>query len=552
MGRQQMDFDAVLEKCGNFGRFQFLVMLCFAGINLLSSMHYFVQTIISFTPDHWCYHEKLANATFDEIRAIYAQTDNPQCTLLDDIVEGKPIVAEVGQCRQWIYEYESGYKSVTSDFNWVCENALQSAIGQSLFFVGSMSGTVFFGYLADKLGRLPALLCTTLTGALGDFLTSFATNLPLYALFRFMSGLSTDTLYYLMYIMVFEYLSPEKRTLGLNLVTGIFYTTGLAVSPWLALWSNTWRNYLYIASIPALIVLVYPLIICESAQFLIATQSYDRAIKCLKHVAKVNKRVVEEEVFEEFKEYYESKAIEEHKLKTSKDTFWGMFSTPRLRKFTIIILIKAMFLALAVDVVSKNMEGMGNSPFLLFSATSVAYIFGAITIIGLQNYIGRKGMTFSALAFSAIIIASTGILIANIDTEQNALLFAIMVGLARFAVVVSYEAETQYCSEFLPTTVRGRGIANIHVAGFGFTSLSSYVIYLGTLYKPLPWIIMTGVVFMCALLCLSLPETMNQKLPHTLKDGEEFARHQRWYHFPCFDKKTEEETKDAESQNNKF
>ncbi|XP_053969883.1 organic cation transporter-like protein [Anastrepha ludens] len=543
MGLPPMDFDAVLEKCGNFGRFQYILLLLFGFTNILSSLHYFAQTIISFTPEHWCYHEKLANASFAEIRAVYAQTDNPKCTLLDDIIDGRPIVAEVGQCRKWIYEYEMGYESVTSELNWVCEDTLQSAVGQSLWFVGSVMGTVFFGFLADKIGRLPALILTTLTGATGDFLTSFVNSLPLFAIFRFISGLSTDTFFYLMYIMVFEYLSPQKRTLGLNLITGLFYCIGLAISPWLAIWSGSWRTYLYIASVPALIVLAYPIFICESAQWLIATKRYARAIKCLKYVAKLNKREVSDEVFDEFKAYYQNKQNEERKLKTNKDTFWGMFRTPRLRKFTIIMVLKSMFISLTFDVVSKNMEGMGTSPFILFSATSISYILGGMTIILLQNRIGRKGMAFSTLFMSAIIISTTGFMVALLDTEKHSTLLAIMVGLGRYGVVVSYEAEAQYASEFIPTTVRGRGIANIHVAGFAFASLSSYVIYLGYYYKPLPSVLMSIIALMGALLCLALPETMNQKLPQTLKDGEEFARHQRWYYFLCFDRK--KNTKEA-------
>ncbi|XP_050316696.1 organic cation transporter-like protein [Bactrocera neohumeralis] len=544
----QMDFDAVLEKCGSFGRFQYIVLLCFGIVNILSSMHYYSQILITFTPEHWCYHEKLANASFDEIRAIYSQTQSPHCTLLDDIVDGKPVVAEVGQCQQWIYEYERGYRTITTELNWVCDDAFQSAVGQSLYFVGSVTGTMFFGFLADKVGRLPAMLCSTLSGALGDFLTSFANNLPTFALFRFVSGLSTDTLFYLMYIMVFEYLSPQKRTLGLNLITGVFYFTGLVFTPWFALWSGSWRLYLYIASVPALIVLVFPFLICESAQWLITTQRYERAVKCLKRVAKINKREVKDEVFEEFVAYYQKKAGDERKLVATKDTFWGMFRTPRLRKFTIIMVLKDMIISLALDVISRNMEGMGISPFVLFSATSVVYIFSGCSLILLQNRIGRKGMAFSTLLLSAVIVATTGFLIIALDTEQHAITLAIMVGLGRYGVVVSYEAEAQYASEFIPTSVRGRAMANIHVAGFGFTSLSSYVIYLGHFFKPLPSICISILLLLGAILCLALPETLNQKLPQTLKDGEEFARHQRWYYFPCFDRKQQQQ-KEAEISN---
>ncbi|XP_018797606.1 PREDICTED: organic cation transporter-like protein [Bactrocera latifrons] len=531
-----MDFDAVLVKCGNFGRYQLVLLLFYGCTNILSSLHYFAQTIISFTPEHWCYHEKLANASISYVRSIYAQTADPQCTLLEDIVDDRPIVAAVGKCTEWIYAYDRGYHSITTDLKWICNDAYQAATGQSFFFLGSIIGTIFFGILADKIGRLPALICTTLTGAFGDFLTSFVTSLPAFAMFRFVSGLSNDTIFYLMYIMVFEYLSPEKRTFGLNVITAIFYCFGLVLSPWYAIWVGSWRYYLYIASLPALIVLLYPLFICESAQWLIATERYDRAVNCLRRVAKFNKRRVEEDVFTQFRVYYEEKMALDKKFNRNEDTFWGMFRTPRLRKFTIILLLKSMIITISFDVISRNMEGLGSSPFTLFSVSSLAYIPGGLTIIFLQNRIGRKGMAFGSLFVSAIIVTVTGFMIAFLDPEKNTVLLAIMVALGRYGVIVSYDAEAQYAAEFIPTTVRGRGLANIHVIGYGFAMLSSYVIYLGLYFKPLPSVVISAVMLCGALLCLALPETLNQKLPETLKDGEDFARHQRWYYFPCFNR----------------
>ncbi|XP_054744771.1 organic cation transporter protein-like [Anastrepha obliqua] len=545
-----MDFSAVLEKCGSYGRYQFMLLLLFGCTNILSSMHYFAQTIISFTPEHWCYHEKLGNASISYIRSIYEQTANPHCTLLDDIIDDRPVVAGVGKCREWINAFDRDYRSITTDLKWVCDDAYKVAVGQSFFFVGSIVGTIFFGFLADKIGRLPALICTTLAGASGDFLTSFVSSLPTFALYRFVSGLSNDTIFYLMYIMVFEYLSPKKRTFGLNIITAIFYCFGLFMSPWYAIWVGTWRYYLYVASLPALVVLVYPIFICESAQWLIATERYDRAINCLKRVAKYNGRVVEEEIFVQFRRYYETKMAEEIKMNTNKDTFWGMFRTPRLRKFTTILLIKSVIITMAFDVLSRNMEGLGSSPFMLFSFTSITYIPGGLTIILLQNRIGRKGMAFGSLFVGAIVVTITGFLIAFLDPEQNAVLLAVMVALGRYGAIVSYDAEAQYAAEFIPTTVRGRGMANIHVIGYGFASLSSYVIFLGHYFKPLPSIVIAVAMMFGALLCLALPETLNLKLPETLKDGEKFARHQRWYYFPCLSHERKGETKQKQKNEN--
>lgn len=48
-----MDIDLMLERCGDFNSYQFMLMGLFAIVNVLSSMHYYSQTIISFVPDHW-------------------------------------------------------------------------------------------------------------------------------------------------------------------------------------------------------------------------------------------------------------------------------------------------------------------------------------------------------------------------------------------------------------------------------------------------------------------------------------------------------------------
>ena len=230
-------------------------------------------------------------------------------------------------------------------------------MGQSFFFVGSVLGTLFFGYLADRIGRLPACMLTTLTGALGDFITSFVNSLPFFSMGRFISGLSTDTQYILMYILgklrilclgwlsftyvlaVFEYLSPKRRTLGLNMVLAVFYCIGLMVSPWLAFWVGTWRRYLWLASLPALGVLCYPCVLFESAEWLLTKHQFEKAASCLRKIAKFNGRQVEESVFDQFIKYYHEKLNEVQK--PSYDTFMGMLRTPRLRKFTIILFIKS-------------------------------------------------------------------------------------------------------------------------------------------------------------------------------------------------------------------
>lgn len=45
--------DEMLRECGDFGPYQYVMLVIFCIINVLSSIHYFSQTIILFVPEHW-------------------------------------------------------------------------------------------------------------------------------------------------------------------------------------------------------------------------------------------------------------------------------------------------------------------------------------------------------------------------------------------------------------------------------------------------------------------------------------------------------------------
>lgn len=134
-----------------------------------------------------------------------------------------------------------------------------------------------------------------------------------------------------------EYLHPSMRTFGLNLCAGIFYSAGLVVAPWLAVWVGDWQSYLALASLPLLAIVTIYFILPESAQWLVTRNRFEDAVKSLKKVARINGRKVEDEVFKEFQDFYR-KDID---AKEKKDNFIGMFKTPRLRKLTFILFFKS-------------------------------------------------------------------------------------------------------------------------------------------------------------------------------------------------------------------
>lgn len=54
--------------------------------------------------------------------------------------------------------------------------------------------------------------------------------------------------------------------------------------------------------------------------------------------------------------------------------------------------------------------------------------------------------------------------------------------------------------------------------------LAPYVNVLADIWPPLPLVVFGALSFICGLLSLLLPETLNKKLPETIEEGERFGK----------------------------
>ncbi|XP_016959823.1 organic cation transporter 1 [Drosophila biarmipes] len=519
-----MDFEEILAKCGNSSRYQFVLLALYGYLMFVVSMHYFSQNVISFVPDHWCYHEQLANRSFAEIEAIYSQVERPSCTRLEKIDEdGLNHTLSTERCNRWIYKYDFGYESMNTELNWVCDEAYKPRVGQSLFFVGSVCGTLVFGLLGDRIGRIKALILANWCGFVGDFSTIFANSLVSFSISRFVSGLAADANAYLMYILIIEYVSPSLRNVGLNTVLGSFYCLGLIGASWMAVWVGHWRIFLACSSVPLLLVTLFYFLVQESAQWLVTRNDIDGAIRRLQRVAKINRRQVADDDFRTFRSYCEQHYHKDVREEKSEDKLLDMLNTPRMRITGFKLLLIFIIITPCYNTIARNVEGLGISPFIMFSLNALTlppsgYLQGL-----LQDRIGRKATAVSWMTITGLFAAAAGLVISQ-GSKRNILLLVGLTLAARFGVSIADGASSQFSAELIPTSVRGRGVAVVHVAGFAASFLSPYILHLGTYFKPAPSIIL-GLLFLSgAYVCLLLPETRNKKLPMSLAEGEEFGR----------------------------
>lgn len=183
-----------------------------------------------------------------------------------------------------------------------------------------------------------------------------------------------------------------------------------------------------------------------------------------------------------------------------------------------------MVITLCYDAISRNVEGFGVSPFLMFSISGTSILPACIVILLLQDRIGRKAMASSSLVLSGLITVATGILLKILDKTLDSCVAIALIMIARFGIVIAYNSSAQYATEIIPTSVRGQGVVLVHIAGYALTFLSSYILYLSHYLNYLPSMVLGALSVTGAALCLLLPETRDRKIPSTLAEAEEFGR----------------------------
>lgn len=110
--RSTMEFDQILAKCGNNGRYQYMLLGFFGYIGFISTLQFFAQNVISSVPEHWCYHEKLENKTYAEIAEVYKNFERPSCTRLETIDDNGNVTISSKPCDRWIYKYDFGFRGM--------------------------------------------------------------------------------------------------------------------------------------------------------------------------------------------------------------------------------------------------------------------------------------------------------------------------------------------------------------------------------------------------------------------------------------------------------
>ncbi|XP_075971306.1 carcinine transporter-like [Anticarsia gemmatalis] len=546
--KDKVEYDDLLSSAGELGLYQWIVFISSFPFYAFGVFVYLSQMFITeVSPNHWCRIPGLENFTDLQRRDLGVPKDNSvfgysQCEMYD--VNWTEVLTTGQQpdknwkiipC-QYGWEFnksEIPYPTIGSDFEWVCGKSSYQATAQAIFFVGSITGGFLFGWIADRFGRLPATIISCVFAAVGGTASSFARNLIEFSAARFIMGMACDTCMVMPYLLILEYIAPRYRTLIANLSFAVFYSATATALPWIALACGHWKTICLATSVPMILGVLAKFFLPESPMWLLSKGRIDEAVGKVLVIGRINKKEVPPGMIQQFKSTMAN--VKEEQNHSALE----IFKRPAVRRMFILACLEYMCCTVAFDGLIRSIGQLEYDFFVSFTLMAITEFPSVLLIALFMDYTGRRWLCIVCLAISSVFCV-----LAAFASGTNTVIFAVV---ARFGINVGYSAITQWAPEVLPTSVRGSGVAIVHISGYVASFLSPYIVYLKEYIFWLPLVVVGCINMFGVLIAFLLPETTLNGMPQTFEDAEVLARNRGLWKLPFLETRKEKKKLKGES-----
>ncbi|OWF45914.1 organic cation transporter protein-like [Mizuhopecten yessoensis] len=537
-----MKLDNILITIGEFGLYQKYAYSLICWTSLYMGLYAVMSVIFLNTPQHRCKIPYFENDTYDISSAFHQNLinnyippssdddtlDYDQCHLYSfDYNNAKfdnssrPINASLIKCNDWVYSDSMFKETFTTKLNIVCDRKHLTSLVKSLFFVGKLVGALVFGTLSDVVGR-KTTLCFSLMMMFGlSFGMTWSPSYIVYAVIMTGIGAATQGIFPVAFVLGVELVGPSKRKYA-GIVLEFFFSIGLMMVAGVSYFVRHWYYISIICSTPAVLFIAYWWLLPESLRWLLSKRKYEEADRILQKAAKINKVMLETNLFDDEKEKMTPDA-------TGK--LWQLFSSRVMLLRTTVIFFNWFIVAMMYYGLSLNAGNLGGNFFLNMFLSGLVEIPANAMALLILDRIGRQKTYFFSMIFGGCACALTTIPILY-GEKENQTIITILAMFGKFGATAAFNTIYFFSSELFPTVVRNAGLGASSCASRAGGIAAPYIadsaaLIGGTVGKVFPSGIFGALAIIAGLTSLFLPETLNRELPETIEDGKQFGKHQK-------------------------
>ncbi|XP_065584841.1 organic cation transporter protein-like [Artemia franciscana] len=546
--KKLLDYDTVLQYIGGFGPFQFRIciliwlaaMYCAAGVMSFS----FTGAVL----EHRCLLPECESAETNDSRSIWTDAINEssyplplkagktyRClkytnlSLVEGFCTSRGDNKDGVKCNEWVYDDSVLKISIVSEFNLVCEKAWIEPVLASAYMIGMVFGSISFGAIADKIGRLKTLIVVVTIAAIAQTAAAFSVNPEMFFVLRFFAGASIIGLYQILNVLGTEFVGSEFR-LKFGFIQNIFFAIGSCSLGIVAIFVKDWRTLQLIYGAPGFLLLSYWWLLPESCRWLINQGRLEEAKKIVEMACRVNKKTVPQHLLCTSLDgtgALDYDAVDKNEAKSgvsSKTATTGsmleVLKNRILRKRTFLMFFVWFSVSMSFYGLSMVLTDLSDNYILNYELAMLVEIPSHITSIFLVGILGRRTMMFGSTLVGGIGCLAAGFVPSDISWLSST--FALI---GKFFAAAGYALVYQYTGELFPTSVRSTAIGAASMfARFG-SVLSPYVASLSYFGLIVPFSIFGALGLISSLAVITLPETKDRALPETIESAAELEKY---------------------------
>nr|KAG5711037.1 hypothetical protein BaRGS_013771 [Batillaria attramentaria] len=369
----------------------------------------------------------------------------------------------------------------------VCEDKARPAVAQMVLFSGSTFASISCQPPSDIFGRKKMLMFSILVHAVVSLAITWSKSFSVLCVYMFLTGAAVTTCFANAFVIGMELVGPSKRVWA-GIVMEIFWSMGMILLAPVAFLLRDWQHLQLATSILPFGFLSYYWLIPESPRWLISRGRIQEAEAIIRTAAKVNKVILPASVLD-------AKSLVVEK----RESVFSICKHPNLVFRCVVIFYSWFVSSLAFYGLGLNVGKLSGSVYVNFLLSGVMETVAYILCLCLLDRLGRRLLNAGLMLLAGLTCTLTVL----------TLLYA--------------------PHKLFPTVVRGSGMGVSAFVGRIGSVISPYIAGLSTVIDgdvgtATPLLIFGLSSILAGCLLLTLPETLNRKMPETVNDAINYTR----------------------------
>ncbi len=408
--------------------------------------------------------------------------------------------------------------TIAQRFDLVCDRAYLSATAQSLFFAASLVGALIAGPATDRLGRKTIFLASLNIAGAADLVCIFAPTVAVWICARCVAGAASIAVNLATNVYRTEIVGGRWRSLTPAFFAAVPAQVGHALLGLVAfLAPNAFVLHLVMAGMG---LVSFPLwwLMPESPRWLLVRGQKEKALTVIRRAAAINGKRNDLARVEKLIEAIDKKKT----ASVNKASLLDLIRYyPGMRRNFLILLWVWMSFTLGYYGIIYFTPSFDWNPYLIFVFPTFFTIPATVMSPYVENKLGRKfTLTIPLFIAGALAVVTPAIP----DSAQWAVVvFSTASVVCSF---VSLNVAYTYTKELFPTPIRTTTLSSSSAAArIGAITFPLLASALGSLASGTASLALFG-GFMTGAAIVSVwlwPETLNTKLPDTMKESEDFS-----------------------------